>query len=66
MLQSNLCVVLQLLAVHSESQSHARNVTSLQSELEQERLSHQEAILSLSTGTCITHNLRLSMECEMI
>ena len=42
-----------LLAVHLESQSHARNVTSLQSELERERLAHQEAMLTLSTGMYI-------------
>ena len=41
------------LAVHLESQSHARNVTSLQSELERERLAHQEAMLNLSAGTCL-------------
>ncbi|XP_065916725.1 coiled-coil domain-containing protein 18-like isoform X2 [Dysidea avara] len=39
----------ELQAVHSESQSHARNVTSLQSELEHEKLSYQEAMLNLST-----------------
>jgi len=42
-----------LLAIHLESQSHARNVTSLQSELERERLAHQEAMLTLSTGMSI-------------
>ena len=50
------------LAVHSESQSHARNVTSLQSELERERLTHQETMLSLSAGMCITHSLGLQYE----